>query len=182
MNVTLKLEEHSNRGSSITEDIKDFIDCVNQVEVEDIGSSGSFYTWTKILKNPNNSILKKLDRIMVSEQFLTSLKMPKSFRFANYTVDKPEFINEVTNRWKYQVEGHKMFCITKKLNQLKSLLNKLNWKHEDLTFRAEQLRIKLQEVQSQVEKDPYNKHVKSKAVLILDEYNEAVQDEEKLLA
>ncbi|GKD36245.1 RNA-directed DNA polymerase, eukaryota, reverse transcriptase zinc-binding domain protein [Tanacetum coccineum] len=131
MNVTLKLEEHSNGGSSIIEDMQDFIDCVNQLEVEDIGSSGFFYTWTKSLKNPNNSILKKLDRIMVSEHFLTEFegrhaifqpflvsdhsptvlvipqscpKKPNSFRFANYTADKPEFINEVTNGWKYKDE------------------------------------------------------------------------------
>ncbi|GKB48156.1 hypothetical protein Tco_0898909 [Tanacetum coccineum] len=87
MNVTLKLKEHSNGGSSITEDMKDFDDCVNQVEVEDIRSSGSFYTWTKSLKNPNN--------ILVIPH--SCLKKPKSFRFANYTVNKPEFINEVTN-------------------------------------------------------------------------------------
>ncbi|GJS17916.1 RNA-directed DNA polymerase, eukaryota, reverse transcriptase zinc-binding domain protein [Tanacetum coccineum] len=109
-------------------------------------------------------------------------KKPKSFRFANYTADKPEFINEVINGLKFQVECHKMFCITKKLKHMKTLLNKLNWKHEDLIVRVEQLRIKLIKAQAQVEKDPYNMDIKSKAVLILDEYNEAMQDEEKLLA
>ncbi|GJW35084.1 RNA-directed DNA polymerase, eukaryota, reverse transcriptase zinc-binding domain protein [Tanacetum coccineum] len=209
MNVTLKVEEHSNGGSSITEDMQDFIDYVNQVEFDDIGSIGFFYTWTKSMKNPNNSTLKKLDIVMVSEHFLTEFegsydvfqpflvsdhspailvipyncpKKPKSFKFANYTTDKPEFLNEVINGWKFLVEGHKMFCITKKLKHMKSLLNKLNWKHEDLTVRVEQLRIKLIKAQVQVEKDPYNMDIKSKAVLILDEYNEAMQDEEKLLA
>ncbi|GKA53955.1 hypothetical protein Tco_0752904 [Tanacetum coccineum] len=56
-----------------------------------------------------------------------------------------------------------MFCITKKLKHMKSLLNKLNWKHEDLIVRGEQLRIKLIKAQAQVEKDPYNMDVKSKA-------------------
>nr|GEU91407.1 hypothetical protein [Tanacetum cinerariifolium] len=156
MNVTLKLEESSNRGSNITKDMEDFKDCINLVEAENIRSSGFFYTWTMSLRNPDNSILKKLDRVMVSEGFLMEFegshaifqpfmvsdhslailnipyscpKKPKSFRFANYTADKPEFISE-----------------------------------------------------AQVEKDPYNKLIKSKAISVLDEYNEAVKDEEKLLA
>ncbi|GJY16874.1 RNA-directed DNA polymerase, eukaryota, reverse transcriptase zinc-binding domain protein [Tanacetum coccineum] len=209
MNVTMKLEEHSNGGSSITEDMKDFNDCINSVEVEDIGSSGFFYTWTKSLRNPDNSILKKLDRVMVSEEFLTEFegshaifqpfmvsdhfpailvipsscpKKLKSFRFANYIVDKPEFISEVKKGCNFQVEGHMMFFITKKLKHLKSIMTKLNWKNEDLTIRAESLKVKLQEVQAQVKKDPYDKLIKAKAISVLDEYNDAVKDEEKLLA
>nr|GEY79312.1 RNA-directed DNA polymerase, eukaryota, reverse transcriptase zinc-binding domain protein [Tanacetum cinerariifolium] len=118
MNVTLKLEEHSNGGLSITEDMQDFKDYINLVEVEDIGSSGFFCTWTKSLRNPDNSILNKLDRVM---------------------------------------------------------------KHGDLTVRAKSLRVKLQEVQAQVEKDPYTKLIKSKAINVLDEYNEAVKDEENTI-
>ncbi|GJX30735.1 zinc knuckle CX2CX4HX4C containing protein [Tanacetum coccineum] len=39
-NVTLKLEEHSTRKLVISSDMQDFIDCVNQIEVEDV-----FRTW-----------------------------------------------------------------------------------------------------------------------------------------
>ncbi|GJZ06966.1 RNA-directed DNA polymerase, eukaryota, reverse transcriptase zinc-binding domain protein [Tanacetum coccineum] len=110
------------------------------------------------------------------------LKKLKSFTFANYTADKPEFIDEVARGRKYQVEGHKIYCVTKKLKHLKSIMNKLNWKHRDLTVRVDQLRVKLQEIQVQVKKNPYDKQIKSKAIEILDEYNEAMKDEEKLLA
>ncbi|GKA53956.1 RNA-directed DNA polymerase, eukaryota, reverse transcriptase zinc-binding domain protein [Tanacetum coccineum] len=87
MNVTLKVKEHSNGGSSITEDMQDFIDCVNQVEVDDIGSTGFFYTWTKSRKNPNNSTLKKLDRVMVSEHFLTEFE-------GSYAVFQPFLVSD----------------------------------------------------------------------------------------
>nr|GEW55871.1 hypothetical protein [Tanacetum cinerariifolium] len=142
MNVTFKVEEHLNGGSSNTEDMQYFIDCVNQVEVDDIGSYAVFQPF---LVSDHSPVIHVIPH--------NCPKKPKSFRFANYTADKPEFINEVINGWKFPVE-----------------------------VRVEQLRIKLIKAQAQVEKDPYNMDIKSKAVLILDEYNEAMQDEEKLLA
>ncbi|PWA56013.1 RNA-directed DNA polymerase, eukaryota, Reverse transcriptase zinc-binding domain protein [Artemisia annua] len=39
-------------------------ECVNAIEVDDICSSGLFFTWIKSPSNPNTSILKKLDRAM----------------------------------------------------------------------------------------------------------------------
>ncbi|GKC07260.1 retrovirus-related pol polyprotein from transposon TNT 1-94, partial [Tanacetum coccineum] len=63
------LEEHSSGGSHVTEEMQDFRDCINAIEIEVIGCSGFFYTWTKSLRNANNNVLKKLDRIMVSERF-----------------------------------------------------------------------------------------------------------------
>ncbi|PWA35906.1 DUF4283 domain-containing protein [Artemisia annua] len=63
-NVTLKTVEHSAVGSIITNDMQYFVDCVNEVEMEDLCSSGVFYTWIKSPLNPQNSILKKLDRAM----------------------------------------------------------------------------------------------------------------------
>ncbi|GJW33578.1 retrovirus-related pol polyprotein from transposon opus [Tanacetum coccineum] len=73
MNVTLDPNEHTG-GSSMTKDMQDFKDCVNSIEVEDIASSGLFYTWTKNLKKTkqgdNFGILKKLDRVMRNEAFV----------------------------------------------------------------------------------------------------------------
>ncbi|GJW60304.1 RNA-directed DNA polymerase, eukaryota, reverse transcriptase zinc-binding domain protein [Tanacetum coccineum] len=43
-NVTLKLEEHSVGGSRITSDMHDFEDCVNDIEVKDVNSTGLFFT------------------------------------------------------------------------------------------------------------------------------------------
>ncbi|GJU76434.1 RNA-directed DNA polymerase, eukaryota, reverse transcriptase zinc-binding domain protein [Tanacetum coccineum] len=74
MNVTLDPNEHTAGGYSMTKDMQDFKDCVNSIEVEDIASSGLFYTWTKNLKKTkqgdNSGILKKLDRVMRNEAFV----------------------------------------------------------------------------------------------------------------
>ncbi|GKA65744.1 RNA-directed DNA polymerase, eukaryota, reverse transcriptase zinc-binding domain protein, partial [Tanacetum coccineum] len=109
--------EHSNGGSRISNDMQDFIDCVNEAEMEDLCSSGVFFTWIKSPLNPYNSILKKLDRAMVNEELILKFpdanalflpylvsdhgpvvvifpcryeKKKKAFRFANYIADKDD--------------------------------------------------------------------------------------------
>ncbi|GKC58902.1 RNA-directed DNA polymerase, eukaryota, reverse transcriptase zinc-binding domain protein [Tanacetum coccineum] len=118
MNVTFNIEEHSSGGSFVTEEMQEFRDCVNSIKVEDIGSSATLTIPTDWQKKA------------------------KSFRFANYIADKPDFIVEVDKGWKIQVQGHKMYCLVKILKSLKPILNKLNWKNKDLTARVEALREK----------------------------------------
>ncbi|GJZ25315.1 RNA-directed DNA polymerase, eukaryota, reverse transcriptase zinc-binding domain protein [Tanacetum coccineum] len=54
--------------------MQEFKDCVNMIEVEDLCSSGLFFTWTKNLKKAregnHTGVLKKLDRVMVNESFM----------------------------------------------------------------------------------------------------------------
>nr|GEU32815.1 RNA-directed DNA polymerase, eukaryota, reverse transcriptase zinc-binding domain protein [Tanacetum cinerariifolium] len=125
-NVTLNIEEHSNGTSNLTNDMSEFKDTINSLEVEDLCSTGFYYTWTKSLKNPHCRTLKKLDRIMVNDEFLNKfinaigvflpypvsdhnpaiMKIPKgivkkrkSFRFANYVADKDDFLDLVKKGW-----------------------------------------------------------------------------------
>nr|GEV12647.1 RNA-directed DNA polymerase, eukaryota, reverse transcriptase zinc-binding domain protein [Tanacetum cinerariifolium] len=74
MNVTLNPNEHSSGSSTMSSDMNDFKDCINNIEVEDIVSSGLFFTWTKNLfkvkAGDATGVLKKLDMIMVNEDFL----------------------------------------------------------------------------------------------------------------
>nr|GEV34471.1 reverse transcriptase domain-containing protein [Tanacetum cinerariifolium] len=63
-------DEHSARSSVMTNDMQEFNDLVNLIEVDDICSSSFFYTWTKSMRNPNNSIIKKLDRVMINKAFM----------------------------------------------------------------------------------------------------------------
>lgn len=118
VNVCLNLNDHSEGISHYTQDMVEFQDCINDIEMEDINSSGLHYTWTKSLLNPDNTVLKKIDRIMgnsnlfsqhnnanavflpygISDHSPAILNIPqvmirkkKSFRFANYVTDKDEF-------------------------------------------------------------------------------------------
>ncbi|GKC25348.1 RNA-directed DNA polymerase, eukaryota, reverse transcriptase zinc-binding domain protein [Tanacetum coccineum] len=136
MNVILNTNEHSEGISYVTQDMRDFQDCINEIEVEDLCSKGLQYTWTKSLKNPNATVLKKLDRVMCNNSFISNhniafanflpygisdhspaiLNCPgvvrknlKSFRLANYITEKEEFVDIVDTGWKKNVNGHAMY-------------------------------------------------------------------------
>ncbi|GKC30129.1 RNA-directed DNA polymerase, eukaryota, reverse transcriptase zinc-binding domain protein, partial [Tanacetum coccineum] len=178
-NVTLKLEEHSAGGSIVHSDMQEFGDCVNDIEVEDVNSTGLFYTWIKSPSKPETSILKKLDRVMVNSDFIdhygnanarflpfltsdhnpvvlhipnTLEKKKKSFRFSNFVPDKEEFIDV------------------------------LAWKKGNLFQSVKKLEDELKKAQVEVEANPNCKVIKEKLSNVLQEYNEAIIDEEKLLA
>nr|GEW49702.1 RNA-directed DNA polymerase, eukaryota, reverse transcriptase zinc-binding domain protein [Tanacetum cinerariifolium] len=107
-------------------------DARNTLEVEDLCSSGFKFTWTKSLKNPFTATLKKLDKIMINEEFLQEYKtahaifLPyltsdhspsvlvvtkgfvmknKSFRFMNFVADKTEFMDNVNDVWRKEIKG-----------------------------------------------------------------------------
>ncbi|GKC68404.1 RNA-directed DNA polymerase, eukaryota, reverse transcriptase zinc-binding domain protein [Tanacetum coccineum] len=73
MNVTLATNEHFAGSSHMSTDMNEFKDYVNSTKVEDVVSSGLFYTWTKNLfktkMGDTDGVLKKLDRIMGNEEF-----------------------------------------------------------------------------------------------------------------
>nr|GEU88868.1 probable glucan 1,3-beta-glucosidase A [Tanacetum cinerariifolium] len=170
-NVTLKLKEHYSGSSVMTSDIGEFKDVINSLEIEDLCSTAFHFTWIKSLKNPQNSILKKLDRIMMNDDFLEQYgqahgmflpfmvsdhspsmliipsiiaKKKKSFRFATYVADKPNFLDTVKGIWDKQIKG----CVMYK---------------------------------SAVKADPFNKNKKEVAALLFEEYSIADEDEIKLL-
>ncbi|GJZ91203.1 RNA-directed DNA polymerase, eukaryota, reverse transcriptase zinc-binding domain protein [Tanacetum coccineum] len=169
-NVTLKLEEHTTRKSTISNDMQEFIECTNKIEVDDVCMTGMFYTWSKSPSNPSTSILKKLNRVMENKEFITKhnhtnvvfhpflvsdhcptilvipqamMKKRKSFKFANFVVDKSEFLPLVERIWNEEIHGIHMFNITKRMKLLKSGMKKLQWKNGYVFYRVESLRSKL---------------------------------------
>ncbi|GKF68484.1 RNA-directed DNA polymerase, eukaryota, reverse transcriptase zinc-binding domain protein [Tanacetum coccineum] len=112
------VEEHSAGGSRISNDMQESMECVNDIEVEDVNCFGLVYTWIKSPSKPETSILKKLDRAMVNSDFLDKYgkaparfhpflisdhspvvlhipnsidKKKKSFIVSNFIVDKSQF-------------------------------------------------------------------------------------------
>nr|GEU37381.1 hypothetical protein [Tanacetum cinerariifolium] len=129
------------------------------IEIDDICSSRFYYTWIKSLKNPSNSALNKLARIMCNDTFLSSygnvhgmflpfmisdhspavLVVPnvlnrkrKSFRSVNYVANKTEFLDTVKKDWEIEIKGCNMFKVVKIMRYLKKSLNDLNWKNGNL--------------------------------------------------
>ncbi|XP_071704822.1 uncharacterized protein [Rutidosis leptorrhynchoides] len=203
-----KLWNDLNGGSRMSSDMIDFNDCVNSLEVEDVGSTGFHFTWTKSLKNPKCGVLKKLDRIMANEEFLSSYQQAsivfhpylisdhspavmtipksivcnsKSFRFMNFLADKEEFLPIVSAGWSRRVDGYHMYFVVKRLKLMKKDMKKLNWSQGNVFTNSLTLKESLRVAQKDVDNMPYDVQVKKIAVNILHKYNEAVSDELKVL-
>ncbi|GJR88548.1 RNA-directed DNA polymerase, eukaryota, reverse transcriptase zinc-binding domain protein [Tanacetum coccineum] len=208
VNVSLHMEDHSEGMSNYTQDMIDFQECINSIEVEDIKWFGLHFTWIKSLLNCDNTILKNIDRIMCNNPFLahysnasalflpygiydhnpTILKIPhamrkinKSFRLANYVANKANFKKSVKDKWGFEVHGYAMYKLVKKLKNLKPHLNELNWENGNLFEKVIDLKAELYEIQSKIGKNPTNKDLRRSGVEILKAYKEAIIDEEKLL-
>ncbi|GKB83472.1 RNA-directed DNA polymerase, eukaryota, reverse transcriptase zinc-binding domain protein [Tanacetum coccineum] len=204
-NVTMKVEEHSAGGSQVTSDMQDLIDCANEIEMEDINSTGLFFTWIKSPSKPETSVMKKLDRMLVNASFMSTfneayghflpfltsdhsdvmlilpkslVKKRRSFRFSNYIVDKDEFLPIVDKEWKQEIVGHIMFKVVKKLKAIKYPMRKLNWKNGDLCERVESCRERLKAIQRDMVQNPHNNSIKAKEAKCLVDYLEALNDEE----
>lgn len=58
-NVGLNLEDHSRSSLGITLGMREFRDCIEKIEVEDLHQSGLHYTWNQ-RPHASSGILKKL--------------------------------------------------------------------------------------------------------------------------
>nr|GEX80622.1 hypothetical protein [Tanacetum cinerariifolium] len=174
VNLSLNLEDHSEGISHFTQDMLEFQDFINEIEMEDINWSGMHSTWTKSLNNPYTTVLKKINIVMGNLSFLTH------FSSAN-AIFLPYGISDHSPTILTIPQGHAMFRMVKNLKALKPHINKLNWKHGNLLDRIITLKKKLHDVQAKIDKDPFNKSPRQEGVQVLSDYKEASNDEEKLL-
>ncbi|GKB20366.1 RNA-directed DNA polymerase, eukaryota, reverse transcriptase zinc-binding domain protein, partial [Tanacetum coccineum] len=172
-NVTLKIEEHSAGGSRSSGDMQDFMDCVNDIEVEDVNQSGLLFTWIKSPSKPDTSIMKKLDRFMINSEFLSRFGGSNA-RFHPFLIsDHSPVVMHIPNSLK---------GLVKKMKNLKGPLKNLAWKNGNLFQYVKSLEDDLKKAQIKVEANPYDTKAKEDMTSILHNYNEALNDEEKLLA
>nr|GEY86741.1 RNA-directed DNA polymerase, eukaryota, reverse transcriptase zinc-binding domain protein [Tanacetum cinerariifolium] len=156
-NATLKPEEHSARSFVMTSDMQEFHDVVNELEMDYICSSSFFYTWTKSQRNPDNSILKKLDRMTINKAFM------KEFGRA-HGVFLP-----------YMVSDHSpdVLSIPDKLPKIKKSFKISNFVADKEEFRDI--------AQKNLNENPFNAEYRVEATKMYDEYKNASEDEMKLL-
>nr|XP_043620341.1 uncharacterized protein LOC122592208 [Erigeron canadensis] len=207
-NVIKDVSEQSMGGSSRTADMQEYVDTINKIQVDDLNSSGFYYTWTKSLRNKKCIVLKKLDRIMVNEEFLSRFlrahgtflpyyisdhspavlnikeglpKKNKSFRFSNFVADKKEFLDLVKQEWNGGVQGCYMYKLVQNLKRLKKPLKNLSWNKGNIFDKVKVLREELVKNQQVMNDQPHDEQIKRKASDSLNEYISIVSDEMKLL-
>ncbi|GJW32958.1 hypothetical protein Tco_0052990 [Tanacetum coccineum] len=206
-NVALNLEDYSSGPSKLNYAITDFKDCVYNIEVMDINSSGLHFTWNQKPKG-GCGLLKKLDRIMGNTEFIDAFpgayalfqpyrisdhspavlnipnlpfNKPKPFKFFNFLAHKSQFRELLSSVWSVNVDGHKMYQVVSKLKALKKPFRKLLHDQGNLHDRVNKLRFELDEVQKALDLNPNDLSLREDEAVYVQAFSEAKLDEERFL-
>ncbi|KAL2894864.1 hypothetical protein RDABS01_010773 [Bienertia sinuspersici] len=158
-------------------EIQPMIECVNICELEDIRSSGRFFTWSN-KQEGNKRVFTKIDRTLCNggwcAMFPTAetLFLPendfdhtpmvirvfppqlgrKRFRFFNYWCINPNFLDTVMQVWGKPVHGYYMFQVMQKLKWLKGDLKQMY--SQDVITNHHEAKTTLEETQNLMHKYP----------------------------
>ncbi|XP_022013821.1 uncharacterized protein LOC110913288 [Helianthus annuus] len=206
-NSALNLDDKSMGASNISTGMRDFQDCISELEVFDINSSGLHFTWNQKPKK-GAGLLNKIDRVMGNTPFvdmfpnsvalfhpyrlsdhcpcLLKIPMPaknkhRPFKFANFLVYKPGFIEAVKKVWDTNIEGVQQLQVVKKLRLLKNPLRALVFQQGNLHKKVEELRSRLDAIQRDIDSSPLNAVLREQEMKISADFQEACLDEERFL-
>lgn len=129
----------------------DFVDCLDKARLNDIPSSGAFFTWSK--KRVDRFLEKKLERVLGTDLWLDSFptaivdfvppdfsdhcaevlrlvhvpQRKSNFKFINFLTKHRDFLATVRHHWlSTPIHGIQMYQLFGKLRALKSPLRSLN--------------------------------------------------------
>nr|GEU61658.1 hypothetical protein [Tanacetum cinerariifolium] len=187
-NAALFLDDMLAGPASLDIAMREFNDCVEDIEVMDVQYSVLKFTWNQKPKGMDG-ILKKIDRLMSNLEFNdvfqgahaifkpyrisdhapavltnpTAAKVkPKPFKFVNILVHNVRFKEVVSNGWNINVSGFHLFKVVKRLKNLKRPLPKLLYDHGNIHENVKRLRFELDKTQRDLDADPFNSDLRDK--------------------
>ncbi|GJT69053.1 sugar transport protein 13 [Tanacetum coccineum] len=206
-NAALFLHDSSAGNSNIDISMREFKECVEDIEVMDVQNSGLQFTWSQKPKG-SSGLLKKIDRIMANLKFndifagahaifkpyrisdhapsilnipTVTKPKPKPFKFYNIITSHEYFKQVVLEGWSKQVSGFHMFRVAQKLKNLKKPLRKLLYEKGNLHNNVNKLRDDLDCVQTRLDNDPFNEAIRQEEATVLAAFNDACLMEERFL-
>ncbi|GJZ00480.1 RNA-directed DNA polymerase, eukaryota, reverse transcriptase zinc-binding domain protein [Tanacetum coccineum] len=170
-NSAIFLEDSTAGSSCIDILMREFKDCVEEIEVMDAQSSGLQFTWSQKPKG-KDGLLKKIDCIMANMEF-------NDVFVGAHAIFKP-FKDVVRDGWEKQFSGFYMFRVVHRLKHMKKPLRKLLYEKGNLHVNVFRLRDELDRIQTDLDADPFKAmislKVKANSVFAL---NESVITEER---
>ncbi|GKC39565.1 RNA-directed DNA polymerase, eukaryota, reverse transcriptase zinc-binding domain protein [Tanacetum coccineum] len=206
-NAALYLEDSTAGSSRFDISIREFKECVEEIEVMDVVRMGLQFTWNQKPKG-NDGILKKINHIMTNLEFNDTfigahaifmpyrvsdhapaiLKIPlitkmeqRPFKFTYLLVHNDSFKSVVQEGWSMQVSGFFMFQVVRRLKLLKKHLRKLLFMHGNLHENVKKLRFELEQVQIALVADPFNCELRTEEAAYVHAFNDALLMEEQFL-
>ncbi|GJU32427.1 RNA-directed DNA polymerase, eukaryota, reverse transcriptase zinc-binding domain protein [Tanacetum coccineum] len=166
-NGALNLADHSAGPSTFDICMREFKDCVEDIEVSDVNHSGLRFTWNQ---KPQGDAVPMVSPIR-----------PKTFKFPNILVHDVRFQDIVRDGWSRHVSGFYMFQVVKKLKFLKKPLRKLLYDKGNLHLNVKRLRTELDRVQTDLDLDPFNLDLCEEEACYVKAFNDALLMEEWFL-
>ncbi|XP_060217139.1 uncharacterized protein LOC132644565 [Lycium barbarum] len=195
--VHCDVEHRGTKHKFVLTMIKDFKLCVGECSLQELRSSGAFYTWNN-KHDEKSRVYSKIDRVLVNGAWISTLPSSEvhcgneglmdhcpaiitwdnrnqhpPYRFSYFKMWRkaPDFHQQVKTNWDRNIEGIQMFRLVGKLNRLKSTLRGINRKHfTDVEVTNDKVREALEECQRALQKDPTNCLLVSTEVHLAKEY------------
>uniref|UniRef100_A0A803P5E1 Endonuclease/exonuclease/phosphatase domain-containing protein n=1 Tax=Cannabis sativa TaxID=3483 RepID=A0A803P5E1_CANSA len=159
----------------------DFLTCVNYCKLEDVKSSGNFFTWTN--KQPAaDRIYSKIDRIMANQAWIEKYEFveavflneglfdhspailslhphvvvgKKPFKYFRMWKSHTKYDSMLRDVWKLKISGNQMYQAVCKLKLFKERWRKLNKEvYSDLQQQVHEAKATLDRLQNQLEQQP----------------------------
>ncbi|KAJ9536677.1 hypothetical protein OSB04_un000150 [Centaurea solstitialis] len=189
------------------QDMVDFFDCIEDVELFDVTYTGIHHTWCQKPKE-ESGLRRKLDRVLANVEFTSSFMdvrvrfLPRGisdhspsilsfkggmrkkvfgFKFDNFLVENSQFMQIVKDGWSMPVDGTFMFRVLTKLKLLKGPLKRLRSRYGNLNDKIQSLKVELDAVQTACDLDPFNDTLKDDLMFLRVAYQQSLWDEEMAL-
>ncbi|GJV15420.1 reverse transcriptase zinc-binding domain-containing protein [Tanacetum coccineum] len=186
-NVSLYLEESTACGSNVDIAMRDFRDCVEDIEMLDVQSTGLRRNLS-IFNDVFMGAHAMFKPYRVSDHTPSVLCIPtlgkakpKPFKFFNVLTTHELFLDVVKTEWDHYISGFFMFRVVKKLKNLKKPLRKLLYDKGNVHANVNKLRTDLDAIQTALDADPFNVALREREATCVIEFNEAVLTEERFL-
>ncbi|GJR87832.1 hypothetical protein Tco_0211843 [Tanacetum coccineum] len=119
-NITLNVGEHSSGRSNVDGDMEDFIDCINNIEDEDMCWTGMHFTW---IKSPNRPYPFNAAKKAIASEVLDNYNVDVNDEVKLlYQMAKIDWLNEGNRNTAY---FHKVVKSRKSKNMILSIKNKV---------------------------------------------------------
>ncbi|GJS94368.1 hypothetical protein Tco_0801336 [Tanacetum coccineum] len=170
-NAALMLDDKLMGSSRIDISMREFKECVDEIDIMDLQSGHAIFQPYRISDHsPAVLCIPTLVR-----------PKPKPFKFVNVLTQHKRFHEVVAAGWSRDVSGFHMYKVVMKLRNMKKAFRKLMYDHGNLHENVKRLRIELDTVQRDLDRDPFNAVLREEEAVYVQAFNEAVLLEERFL-
>ncbi|GJV42095.1 RNA-directed DNA polymerase, eukaryota, reverse transcriptase zinc-binding domain protein [Tanacetum coccineum] len=179
-NATLHLSESTASSSCIDIAMREFKDCVNNIEVLDVQNTGLQFTWNQKPKG-TDGILKKLDRVMANMTFVNDFAGSHAIFKPYRNSDHSPSVLCIPTATKVKPKPFKFFNVLIKHDRFKEVVNEAWNYHVIFMLMWSELEGSLIPFKLNLTIDPFNIRLREIEAANVVAFNQAVLDEEMFL-